>query len=357
MRARIRAARAVADDGREARATSSSRSPGSSPCAPDEPAGGRGRAGAARARRRPAARCRRRPTCRGSPSARSRCCGRSATGSSRCMLDAAVAERRARAATPPSSPARSPTGAGCRCGAATSRGRGRCRAPRSRRRTCRRRRCTGCARPRCSSRRSPSGARSTRPRRCSRPVESHVEGDSTIAAQLRVRRGRLRLAQRRDAEALADLMRAGEVARATGLVNPSCLPWRSPAALAHARAGRPRCGAGPAAEELWLARAFGAPRTLGSRCARPGCRAAATTASAAAREPSRCFERAGAPLELAGRWPSWARFLRRGKRRADARELPRAGARRRAPRGRRAARRARARPRSAPPVRGRGACC
>ena len=103
------------------------------------------------------------------------------------------------------------------------------------------------------------------------PIEAQLAGDSTIAAQLRASRGRLRLAQRRPEEALADLLRAGEVATATQLVSPSCLPWRSQAAAGAARArATSRAAEALAAEELELARAFGAPRALGRGAARHG---------------------------------------------------------------------------------------
>ena len=97
-------------------ATSSSRSRASSPCAPTSlprsPPGWR----CARSPR-PAARCPGRRTCRGSTSARSRCCGRSATPSSR-ECSTRRWRARGRAATRASSRARSPTAAGCRCAAA-----------------------------------------------------------------------------------------------------------------------------------------------------------------------------------------------------------------------------------------------
>jgi DNA-binding CsgD family transcriptional regulator len=77
------------------------------------------------------------------------------------------------------------------------------------------------------------------------------------------RRGRLRLAQGRTAEALSDLLHAGESQRAFDMLNPATLAWRSQAALAAHRTGQRDRAMALADDELRRARAFGAPRALG----------------------------------------------------------------------------------------------
>src|SRR5260370_34992889 len=83
------------------------------------------------------------------------------------------------------------------------------------------------------------------------------------AAGVRHARGCLRLAQRRPEEALGDFLAAGEIATGTRAPSPCFLSWRSDAALAQLRLGEPETARRLSAEELELARAFGAPRPLG----------------------------------------------------------------------------------------------
>ena len=75
-------------------------------------------------------------------------------------------------------------------------------------------------------------------------------------------RGRLRLAQARGPEAAEDLLELGRRCEAWTLRNPAALPWRSHAALA-LRTSDPDRAAELAAEEVALARGFGASRALG----------------------------------------------------------------------------------------------
>src|SRR6266576_1397813 len=77
-------------------------------------------------------------------------------------------------------------------------------------------------------------------------------------------RGALRVAQGRHAEALDDLLAAGEGWRALGIENPSVASLRTAAAAAHAALGHPREAAVLAAEQLALARKVGTPATLGA---------------------------------------------------------------------------------------------
>ncbi|HEX8103720.1 MAG TPA: AAA family ATPase [Solirubrobacteraceae bacterium] len=70
--------------------------------------------------------------------------------------------------------------------------------------------------------------------------------------------------QRGDVDAgIADLLECGRVGRSWGALNPSPVSWRSDAAIALARAGERAQAAELAAEELELARRFGAQRAVG----------------------------------------------------------------------------------------------
>ncbi|HEY3034406.1 MAG TPA: hypothetical protein VGJ54_07085, partial [Streptosporangiaceae bacterium] len=77
-------------------------------------------------------------------------------------------------------------------------------------------------------------------------------------------RGALRVAQRRHAEALEDLLAAGTGWRALGIDNPAAASWRTAAAAAHAALGHQQEAAELAAEQLTLARQVGTPVTLGT---------------------------------------------------------------------------------------------
>ncbi len=90
-----------------------------------------------------------------------------------------------------------------------------------------------------------------------------VESRTVTAGVLRAARGRLRLAQGRPQEALADALAAGEVALGTLSSSPSCIPWRSDAAHAHLALGDRAAAERLAEEELRDARIVGAPRVLG----------------------------------------------------------------------------------------------
>jgi DNA-binding CsgD family transcriptional regulator len=76
-------------------------------------------------------------------------------------------------------------------------------------------------------------------------------------------RAQLRLAQGRCGEALADALLCGERQEVLRIRNPALIPWRSTAALAHAARGDVRCARRLAAEEVRLARRFGAARAVG----------------------------------------------------------------------------------------------
>jgi DNA-binding CsgD family transcriptional regulator len=92
---------------------------------------------------------------------------------------------------------------------------------------------------------------------------TEIEWRTVTANVLRAARGRLRLAQGRPQEALADALAAGEVAVAARSMSPSTVPWRSDAALAHLALGDRAAAERLAESELADARVVGAPRAIG----------------------------------------------------------------------------------------------
>ncbi|WP_354637867.1 ATP-binding protein [Kitasatospora camelliae] len=77
-------------------------------------------------------------------------------------------------------------------------------------------------------------------------------------------RGRLRAAQGRPAEALADFLHCGRRSCDRAMPGPWLLPWRSEAALTHAALGDAEAARALAAEELELARDFDVPEVIGA---------------------------------------------------------------------------------------------
>ena len=145
-------------------------------------------------------------------------------------------------------------------------------------------------------------------------------------------RGALRVAQRRPAEALDDLLAAGEGWRALGIDNPAIASWRTAAAAAHAALGHPQEAAALAAEQLALARKVGTPATLGAAlrahaaaadAGHPGHgrsgRSVQSVAGKSLAEAVGLLETTPARYELALALADLGAFLRRSGRRADAR--------------------------------------
>jgi hypothetical protein len=87
--------------------------------------------------------------------------------------------------------------------------------------------------------------------------------DNMLFQPLLYARGGLAIACGDLHQGVKDLCEAGERAAAAEIRTPAFRAWRSSAALALARLGRQRKAEELAAEELALARAFGAPRALG----------------------------------------------------------------------------------------------
>jgi ATP/maltotriose-dependent transcriptional regulator MalT len=152
-------------------------------------------------------------------------------------------------------------------------------------------------------------------------VAVNPHGSTHATAWLRHARGRLRLAQRRFGEALADLLAAGEIITRTGAVSPSYLPWRSGAALAHIALGRPEEARRLSDEEVRLARAFGAPRAIGTALRTAGLVAANDAAEPLLREAAEVLDGSGLDLERARVLTDLGALLRRSNRRGEAREL------------------------------------
>lgn len=153
------------------------------------------------------------------------------------------------------------------------------------------------------------------------PLEGQIESDSLTAAVLRLARGRLRVAQGRVDEALADFLGVGRLAMRADVTCPAYLPWRSEAALAHLALAEHEPAKRLAAEELELARTYGAPRALGIAERAAGLVAGGDRGASLLREAVGALERSDARLERARALADLGAMLRRRNRRMEAREL------------------------------------
>jgi DNA-binding CsgD family transcriptional regulator len=153
------------------------------------------------------------------------------------------------------------------------------------------------------------------------PLAAEAESGSLTAAVLRVARGRLRVARGQVADGLEDFLAVGAGLTRAMVACPSYLPWRSEAALAHLVLGDHESAERLAAEELELARAFGAPRALGVAMRAAGVVAGGDRGASLLREAIEAFERAGAQLERTRALADLGAMLRRRNRRTEAREL------------------------------------
>jgi DNA-binding CsgD family transcriptional regulator len=102
---------------------------------------------------------------------------------------------------------------------------------------------------------------------------------------------------------------------------PAFIPWRSQAALAYRTLGETEVARRLVAEELELARAFGAPRSLGVAQRAAGLLSGGESGEELLRASLASHERAGAELERARTLTDLGALLRRDNRRAEAREL------------------------------------
>jgi DNA-binding CsgD family transcriptional regulator len=134
-------------------------------------------------------------------------------------------------------------------------------------------------------------------------------------------RGRLRLAQLRPAEAIDELLAAGELIARLRSPSPSFAPWRSDAALAHLALGARAEARALAAEEVMLARAFKGPRTLGVALRAAGLTEGGKRGIELLRHAVHALEGSGARLEHARAMTDLGAALRRAGQRAESREV------------------------------------
>ena len=153
------------------------------------------------------------------------------------------------------------------------------------------------------------------------PLDPEAGSGFATAWGLRFARGRLRVAQGRVAEGLEDFLGLGVDLTRAIVTCPSYLAWRSEAALAQLALGDRDSAERLAAEELELARAFGAPRALGVALRAAGVVAGGDRGASLLREAIEVLERGDARLERARALADLGAMLRRRNRRSEAREL------------------------------------
>lgn len=151
-------------------------------------------------------------------------------------------------------------------------------------------------------------------------VGAHAESPHTWSREALFALGRARLELRRPAEALPLLLACGELSESLGIRNPAFLPWRSRAALALRELGEVEEAASRAAEEVELARAFGARRPLGIALRAAGLVAGGDEGLELLEESAAVLAESPARLERAHTAVALGAALRRSRRRADARE-------------------------------------
>jgi DNA-binding CsgD family transcriptional regulator len=140
-----------------------------------------------------------------------------------------------------------------------------------------------------------------------------------------ITRGRLRRLEGRPEEALADLLDCGRRATDQGCFNPAVYAWRSQAALAELALGRRDAATALAEAELELARAFGAPDTVGHSLHVLGTVVEGVEGLRLVEEAAVTLERSQAVLALARALIDYGAGLRKASRRKAAREPLRRG--------------------------------
>lgn len=150
------------------------------------------------------------------------------------------------------------------------------------------------------------------------PISDHPAGAYYLHAA-RESRARLKLAQGRSAEAAHDLLAFGHDLQAIGIVNPAITAWRSTAAIAFLRAGDREHAQALAAEEVELARRWGARRALGIALRAHGLAVGGTGGLALLWEAADVLGGSPARLERARALTDVGAALRRAGRRGDAR--------------------------------------
>ena len=133
-------------------------------------------------------------------------------------------------------------------------------------------------------------------------------------------RARLRLSQGDLRGGLDEMLDAGRRFEAVGGRNPAWMPWRSVAALAHLQLGDRGEARRLAAEELDLARTWGAPRALGAALRAAGLVEGGAEGLALLEEAVAVLAESPAKLEHAKARTELGAALRRANRRTKARE-------------------------------------
>lgn len=134
-------------------------------------------------------------------------------------------------------------------------------------------------------------------------------------------RGALRVAQQRPAEALDDLVAAGQGWRGLDMTNPVIASWRTAAAAAHAALGHSAEAASLASEQLALARRAGAAATLGAALRCHAATAARPDAGPSLAEAVNLLQATPARYELALALADLGRHLRQTGRPGEARAV------------------------------------
>jgi DNA-binding CsgD family transcriptional regulator len=137
-------------------------------------------------------------------------------------------------------------------------------------------------------------------------------------------RGRVRAAQGELRAGLEDLLECGRRQQAAGVESPAIIPWRSDAAMVYAQLGELDHARRLAAEEVELARAFGAPRTLSIALRTAGAVAPGREGIPLLREALEALGDVGAELDRAKAEMELGAALRRAGQRTQAVDLLRA---------------------------------
>ena len=138
--------------------------------------------------------------------------------------------------------------------------------------------------------------------------------------------GQLRSSQGRLREGLDTLLECGEFVRVCKFPNPAAsLPWRSEAALLAARLGEQDRAVKLVAEDLRLARAFGAPHALGAALRTSGLIEGGSRGLEQLAEAVSVLDQSGFNLELTRTLTEQGAALRRAGRRREARQPLRRG--------------------------------
>ena len=154
-----------------------------------------------------------------------------------------------------------------------------------------------------------------------------VASDPFSSTPLLRARSMLAAARGDHAAALDDALELGRALAGFGHVNPAASypPWRSLAAIEHHALGETDAALALAREEVELARAWGAPRTLGRSLRILGLIEGPSEGTERIREAVSLLEGSPARLEHAYALTDLGASLRRGNRRAEARDFLRAG--------------------------------